>query len=90
MPPVLRWGKACQNQHMNELPEICRFLSDLPGFEELDHGQLTAAARAIQIGYYKAGSRVLTLDVDGRVKESTPVRGHVTALASSVPSRPVM
>jgi len=46
---------------MNELPEICRFLSDLPGFEELDHGQLTAAARAIQIGYYKAGSRVLTI-----------------------------
>jgi CBS domain-containing protein len=46
---------------MNELPEICRFLSDLPGFEELDHEQLTAAARAIQIGYYKAGSRVLTI-----------------------------
>ena len=46
---------------MNELPEICRFLSDLPGFEELDHGQLTAAARAIQIGYYKAGSQVLTI-----------------------------
>ena len=46
---------------MNELPEICRFLSGLPGFEELDHGQLTAAARAIQIGYYKAGSHVLTI-----------------------------
>jgi CBS domain-containing protein len=46
---------------MNELPEICRFLSDLPGFEDLDQGQLTAAARAIQIGYYKAGSRVLTI-----------------------------
>ena len=46
---------------MNELPEICRFLSEVPGFEELDHEQLTAAAKAIQIGYYKAGSRVLTI-----------------------------
>ena len=46
---------------MNELPEITRFLSDLPGFEELDEKQLNAAARAIQIGYYKAGSQVLTI-----------------------------
>ena len=33
---------------MNELPEITRFLSDLPGFDELDKNQLNAAARAIQ------------------------------------------
>jgi CBS domain-containing protein len=46
---------------MNELPEITRFLSRLHGFEELDENQLDAAARAIQIGYYKAGSRVLTI-----------------------------
>ena len=46
---------------MNELPEITRFLSDLPGFEELDEKQVEAAARAIQIGYYKAGSNVLTI-----------------------------
>jgi CBS domain-containing protein len=46
---------------MNELPEITRFLSELPGFEELDENQLNAAARAMQIGYYKAGSQVLTI-----------------------------
>ena len=46
---------------MNELPEITRFLSDLPGFEELDEKQVEAAARAIQIGYYKAGSNVLAI-----------------------------
>jgi CBS domain-containing protein len=46
---------------MNELPEITRFLSELPGFEELDQEELTAAARAIQIGYYKAGSQVLKI-----------------------------
>jgi CBS domain-containing protein len=46
---------------MNELPEITRFLSELPGFEELDQVELTAAARAIQIGYYKAGNQVLKI-----------------------------
>jgi CBS domain-containing protein len=46
---------------MNELPEITRFLSGLPGFEELDEKQLLAAAKALQIGYYKAGSQVLKL-----------------------------
>ena len=46
---------------MNELPEITRFLAELPGFDELDQEELTAAARAIQIGYYKAGSQVLKL-----------------------------
>jgi len=46
---------------MNELPEISRFLAELPGFDELDQEELTAAARAIQIGYYKAGSQVLKI-----------------------------
>jgi CBS domain-containing protein len=46
---------------MNELPEITRFLADLQGFEELDEKQVEAAARAIQIGYYKSGSQVLTI-----------------------------
>ena len=46
---------------MNELPEITRFLAELPGFEELDQEELTAAAKAIQIGYYKAGSQVLSI-----------------------------
>ena len=46
---------------MNELPEITRFLSDLPGFEELEDKQVQAAAKAIQIGYYKAGSNVLSI-----------------------------
>ncbi len=46
---------------MNELPEITRFLSGLPGFEELEEKQINAAAKAIQIGYYKAGSNVLSI-----------------------------
>ena len=46
---------------MNELPEITRFLSGLPGFDELDHTELHAAAKAIQIGYYRAGSTVFTI-----------------------------
>ena len=46
---------------MNELPEITRFLSELQGFEDLDEKQLSAAAKAMQIGYYKAGSQVLTI-----------------------------
>ncbi len=46
---------------MNELPEITRFLCELQGFEDLDEKQLSAAAKAMQIGYYKAGSQVLTI-----------------------------
>ena len=46
---------------MNELPEITRFLSGLPGFDELDDVQLHAAARAIQIGYYRASSTVFSI-----------------------------
>ena len=46
---------------MNELPDITRFLSELPGFEELEEKQVQAAAKAIQIGYYKAGSNVLSI-----------------------------
>ncbi|MDH3846771.1 MAG: DUF294 nucleotidyltransferase-like domain-containing protein [Gammaproteobacteria bacterium] len=51
---------------MNELPEITRFLSELPGFEELDQEELTAAARAIQIGYYKSGSQVLQIGASNK------------------------
>jgi len=46
---------------MNELPDITQFLADLPGFDELDQQQLHAAARAIQIGYYRAGTRVFSI-----------------------------
>jgi CBS domain-containing protein len=46
---------------MNELPEITRFLAGLPGFDELDEFQLQAAAKAIQIGYYRAGSTVFSI-----------------------------
>lgn len=46
---------------MNELPDITRFLSELPGFDELEERQIQAAAKAIQIGYYKAGSNVLSI-----------------------------
>jgi len=44
---------------MNELPDIARFLSGLPGFDLLDEAQIKTAARSIQIGYYRAGSIVL-------------------------------
>jgi len=44
---------------MNELPEIARFLSGLPGFDALDDVQINAAAAAILIGYTRAGSDVM-------------------------------
>jgi CBS domain-containing protein len=44
---------------MNELPEIARFLSGLPGFDTLSHAQVNVAAASIQIGYYRAGKEIL-------------------------------
>jgi len=67
MPPVLRWDKACQNHRMNELPEIARFLSGLPGFDALDEAQINTAAAAIQIGYTRAGNDVLHIGDENRL-----------------------
>ena len=44
---------------MNEIPEIVRFLAELPGFDALDEAQLNRAATAIKIGYYRASNEVL-------------------------------
>jgi len=51
---------------MNELPEIARFLSALPGFDLLDDTQVAAAARSMQIGYYRSGSVVMTPGTENR------------------------
>ena len=51
---------------MNELPEIARFLSGLPGFDALSDAQVSAAASAIQIGYYRAGKDVLHIGDENR------------------------
>jgi len=51
---------------MNELPDIARFVSALPGFDLLDEEQVKTAARSIQIGYYRAGSIVLHAGRDNR------------------------
>ena len=46
---------------MNELPDIARFVSGLPGFDALDAAQANTAASSIQIGYYRAGSDVMQI-----------------------------
>jgi len=44
---------------MNEIPEIVRFLSELPGFDALTDAQINRAAASIKVGYYRAGTQVL-------------------------------
>lgn len=51
---------------MNELPEIARFLSGLPGFDTLNNAQVNAAAGSIQIGYYRAGKDLLHIGDENR------------------------
>ena len=46
---------------MKEIPEIVDFLRGVPGFDTLDDRQLGAAARAIEIAYYRQGSDILTV-----------------------------
>jgi len=46
---------------MNELPEIVRFLSALPGFDSLDHPQVAKAAASIKVAYYRTGDDVLRI-----------------------------
>ncbi len=51
---------------MNELPEIARFLSGLPGFDALSNAQINAAAASIQIGYYRAGNNIMRIGEENR------------------------
>jgi CBS domain-containing protein len=51
---------------MNELPEIARFLSALPGFDALDEAQINKAASSMQVGYYRAGNDVLHIGDENR------------------------
>ena len=46
---------------MIEIPEIERFVGGLPAFESLDAKGLGMAARAIEVAYFRDGSRILTL-----------------------------
>ncbi len=51
---------------MKEIPEIVQFLRTLQGFDSLDPEQVGAAARAIEIAYYRQGQDVLTIGSDNR------------------------
>ena len=46
---------------MEEIPEIVQFLRGLPGFHCLDERQLGAAARAVEIEYFRQGADILTI-----------------------------
>jgi len=46
---------------MNELPEIVRFLSALPGFDALELSQIQKAASSIRVAYYRTGDEILTI-----------------------------
>ena len=46
---------------MNELPEIVRFLSVLPGFDALDPSQIQKAASSIRVAYYRTGDEILPI-----------------------------
>ncbi|MEM7611682.1 MAG: DUF294 nucleotidyltransferase-like domain-containing protein [Pseudomonadota bacterium] len=46
---------------MNEIPEITRFISTLPGFDALDDAIISNAASAISISYFKSGNKILAI-----------------------------
>ncbi len=46
---------------MNEIPEIERFLADLPEFEMLDDAERVFTARSIKVAYFRSGSDILTI-----------------------------
>ncbi len=46
---------------MNEIPEIVRFLRELPAFGKLDDATVGLAARSIEIAYYREGDDILTI-----------------------------
>lgn len=49
---------------MKEIPEIVQFLRGLQAFDNLDPAQLGAAARAIEIAYYRNGDDILLIGHD--------------------------
>ena len=49
---------------MSEIPEIEQFLKSLPGFDGLENHEITAAARATEIAYYRNGADILTIGAD--------------------------
>jgi CBS domain-containing protein len=51
---------------MNEIPEIERFLSELPEFASLTEAEQHFAARAVKVAYFKRDSDILTIGKPNR------------------------
>lgn len=51
---------------MKEIPEIVQFLRGLPGFDQVADAQLGAAAKSIEIAYYRSGEDVLTIGTENQ------------------------
>jgi CBS domain-containing protein len=51
---------------MKEIPEIARFLRELPGFDRLDDAQVSDCAKNIDIAYYRQGDDILTSGTENR------------------------
>ena len=51
---------------MKEIPEIVQFLRGLQAFDSLDPAQLGAAAKSIEIAYYRQGDDILLIGNDNR------------------------
>jgi CBS domain-containing protein len=46
---------------MNEIPDIERFLRELPGFDQLDGDMIRNAAQAISVAYYRQGRDIMQI-----------------------------
>ncbi len=51
---------------MKEIPEIARFLRELPGFDRLDDTRISDCAKNINIAYYRKGDDILTTGSENR------------------------
>ncbi|MDH5618726.1 MAG: cyclic nucleotide-binding domain-containing protein, partial [Gammaproteobacteria bacterium] len=51
---------------MKEIPEIARFLRELPGFDRLDDTRISDCAKNINIAYYRKGDDILTAGSENR------------------------
>ena len=51
---------------MKEIPEIARFLRELPGFDHLADAQIADCAKSIDIAYYRKGADILTTGSENR------------------------
>jgi CBS domain-containing protein len=51
---------------MKEIPEIARFLRELPGFDHLDDARISDCAKNINIAYYRRGADILTAGSNNR------------------------